>query len=176
MIKKIFSVIHRELIKKMIYINTNLYMREYTKYLKKIGLKINGQPKFISNDVYFDGTNYSLITIEDNVTISREVMLLTHDYSITTAYTSIGKKIKRGEGEIFFLKGIKIGKNCFVGARSSILLGSEIGDNTIIGAGTVIKGKVPENSIVIGNPWRIIGKTDEYANRHEQLEDFLIER
>ena len=100
MIKKIFSVIHRELIKKMIYINTNLYMREYTKYLKKIGLKINGQPKFISNDVYFDGTNYSLITIEDNVTISREVMLLTHDYSITTAYASIGKKIKRGEGEI----------------------------------------------------------------------------
>ena len=55
-------------------------------------------------------------------------------------------------------------------------MGSEIGDNTIIGAGTVIKGKVPENSIVIGNPWRIIGKTDEYANRHEQLEDFLIER
>lgn len=61
------------------YINVDLYMSLYVKYLKKNGVRISGFPKFISNDVYFDGNDYSKIKIGDNITISREVMILTHD-------------------------------------------------------------------------------------------------
>ena len=50
-----------------------------------------------------------------------------------------------------FIKPIIVGKNSFIGARVTLLPGTEIGENCIIGAGSVVKGKIPNNSIVIGN-------------------------
>lgn len=79
-IVKILSVMKRELIKKSFYINVDFYIKHYTNYLRKVGVKIEGTPKYISPDVYFDGNNYSKIKIGDNITISREVMILTHDF------------------------------------------------------------------------------------------------
>ena len=53
-----------------------------------------------------------------------------------------------------------IGKNVFIGTRSIILKGSKIGDNTIIGAGSVVAGEIPCNVIAAGNPCKIIKKLD----------------
>lgn len=103
-------------------------------------------------------------------------MLLTHDYSINTALCSIGKFIDRHEGEFHFRRHIKIGDNTFIGARVSLLGGADIGNNCIIGACTVVKGIIPDGSIVIGNPARIIGKTDEYARRHLECADYCVEK
>lgn len=178
MFKKYFSVIRRTFIKKLCYINKDLYLKKYTQYLKDIGIQFTGEEKkikFIDTSVYFDGTDYSLISIGDNVTISREVMFLTHDYSITTAFCTIGKKIARHEGEPFFLRGITIGNDTFIGARVSLLPGATIGNNCIIGACAVVKGNIPDNSIVIGNPAKIIGQTSAYAQKHFELQDYLIE-
>ena len=50
----------------------------------------------------------------------------------------------------------RIGKNCFIGGRSLILPGIEIGDNCIVGAGAVVTKSVPPRSIVAGNPAQII--------------------
>lgn len=50
----------------------------------------------------------------------------------------------------------RIGKNCFIGGRSLILPGIEIGDNSVIGAGTVVTKSVPPRSLVVGNPGKII--------------------
>lgn len=174
-IKKILSVIKRKYIKMWSYISVKKYMASYTKYLKKIGVNINGKPKFISPDVYFDGTDYSIIAIGDNVTISREVMLLTHDYSLTNAMASIGKKIDRGEGEMFILDGISIGDNSFVGARASILPGTKIGKNVIVGACSVVKGDIPDGSIIVGNPAKCVGKTQDYVRRKLNEKAYNIE-
>jgi len=172
---KIFLKITGAFIKKLVYINVDYYMTCYTKLLRRMGVKIEGNPKFISPDVYFDGNNYSKIRIGNNVTISREVMILTHDYSITTAMASVGKIIERHHGEMFFSREVSIGENCFVGARSSILPGTIIGDNVIIGACSVVKGKVPNNSIIIGNPYKIIGNTKEWVMRQQELNDYFVE-
>lgn len=53
----------------------------------------------------------------------------------------------------------RIGQNCFIGARSLILPGVTIHDNSIVGAGAVVTRDVPPNSIVAGNPATVI-KTD----------------
>ena len=50
----------------------------------------------------------------------------------------------------------RIGKHCFIGARSIVLPGIEIGDESIVGAGSVVTKDVPPRSIVAGNPARII--------------------
>ena len=56
------------------------------------------------------------------------------------------------------LGGARIGDNTFVGAGSVVLQGVTVGKDCIIGAGTVILEDVPDNSIVVGTPGRIIKK------------------
>jgi acetyltransferase-like isoleucine patch superfamily enzyme len=50
----------------------------------------------------------------------------------------------------------RIGANCFIGGCSLILPGVEIGDNCVVGAGSVVTRSVPARSIVAGNPARVI--------------------
>ena len=46
---------------------------------------------------------------------------------------------------------IEIGDNVFIGMNSIILMGSHIGNNVIIGAGSVVSGNIPDNSVVGGS-------------------------
>ena len=160
-IRKIMTVIYRVIIKLTVYINNDFYMHLYNRYLKSLGVKVIGKPKFIAGSAFFDGTDYSLIEVGNDVVISREVLLLTHDFSISRGLQRIGKLEDR---EVKFLDGIKIGDNTFIGARVTILPGTEIGKNCIIGACTVVKGEIPDDSIVVGNPGRIIGNVVEWAS------------
>lgn len=51
---------------------------------------------------------------------------------------------------------VHIGNNVFIGTRSIILKGTVIGDNSVIGAGSVVCGTIPPNVIAAGNPCRVI--------------------
>ncbi len=53
-------------------------------------------------------------------------------------------------------KGIKIGSNCWIGAKATFLDGAEIGKGCIVAAGAIVKGKFPNNVIIGGVPARII--------------------
>ena len=57
-------------------------------------------------------------------------------------------------------KAVKIGKNVWIGSDCTILPGVEIGDGAIIGAGSVVTKSIPKNSIAVGNPAKVIRKTD----------------
>ena len=92
----------------------------------------------ISFGAYLDKTNPKDITIGDESFVAVGAMILTHDYC-----RSLYKKTT-------------IGKNCFIGARSIILPGVTIGDQVIVGAGSVVTKDVKSNCIVAGNPAKII--------------------
>jgi len=57
---------------------------------------------------------------------------------------------------------VTIGNNVWVGLNAIILKGSQIGDNCVIGAGSVVKGIFPPNSVVSGNPAKVV-KTFEIS-------------
>lgn len=57
---------------------------------------------------------------------------------------------------------VKIGSNVFVGAGSIILPGVTIGDRVVIGAGSVVTKDIPDNSVAVGNPAKVICSHDRY--------------
>lgn len=58
-----------------------------------------------------------------------------------------------------FTRPVKIGKNCWIGARSTILPGVTIGDNVVIGAGSIVTHDIPDDYVAFGSPAKIKGKT-----------------
>lgn len=53
---------------------------------------------------------------------------------------------------------ITIGDNCFIGMNSIILKGTTLGNNVVVGAGSVVHGTFPDNCIIAGNPAKVIRK------------------
>ena len=53
---------------------------------------------------------------------------------------------------------IRIGNCVWIGANSVILPGVKIGDNTVIGAGSVVTKDIPDNVVAVGNPCRVLGR------------------
>lgn len=150
-------------------ISQDMYVKKYRKLLADYGMNVDlNNWGYIDPTAFFDNYDYTKITIGQDVTISRDVLILNHDFSVMQGLRAIGKNQKG-----YFLKEVKIGDNCFIGAKATLLPGTIIGKNSIIGAGSVVKGVVPENSVVVGNPARVIMKTSEFGNKHYVLHDYI---
>lgn len=113
-------------------------------------------------DTFFD-TALCLANIGNNVTITGAT-ILTHD-------ASMGKFL-RGGGYCR-VGHITIGNDVFIGRHAIVLAGTTIGNRVIVGAGAVVSGTIPDNSVVVGNPARVLCTFDEYLSRQEaRLEKF----
>lgn len=66
-------------------------------------------------------------------------------------------------------KETHIGKKCFIGANAIIMCGVKVGDEVIVGAGSVVTKDVPSNCIVAGNPARVI-RQNIHTNYYGKLE------
>jgi maltose O-acetyltransferase len=151
------------------------YFREkkrtgYINDLKRKGLNI-GRNVSIVDSFFFDPSHCFLISIGDNCTICPNVRLIAHDASTKRilGYTKIGK--------------IDIKENCFIGDSAIILPHVTVGPHSIVGAGSIVTKDVPPNTVVAGNPARVISALDEYLKKivnlreRKQLfsEDYFIE-
>lgn len=134
-------------------ISMNLYMSIIMKAHEIVGVCFSGRPEYIQADAYLDGSGG--LTIGKGAVISTKVIILTHDWSFLKR---INCPPSDNYNKIAF-KPVNIGTNSFIGAGAIILPGSSIGEHCIIGAGAVVKGNIPDFSIVIGNPCKVIGDT-----------------
>ena len=129
------------------------------RFLTSHGAEIGNKIAWFSTDITIDSSRPYLLHIGNYCKITKGVIILTHDYSLSVMRRVYG--IWVGEG-----KQTYIGDNCFIGMNSIILMGSHIGNNCIIGAGSVVHGVFPDNVVIAGNPARIISSLDDhYKNR-----------
>ena len=61
---------------------------------------------------------------------------------------------------------IHIGRNCWLGAGVIVLPGVTIGDNSVIGAGSVVTKDIPANVVAVGNPCRVIREIGEHDREY----------
>ena len=89
------------------------------------------------------------ITIGDEVLIATNVQLLTATHPLDAAR-------RRAWWE--FAKPISIADGAWIGAGTLVLPGVSIGENAVVGAGAVVTGDVAANTVVVGNPARMVRK------------------
>lgn len=101
-----------------------------------------------------------LVEIGNDVTIAYGTALLTHDNSV----------IKLGINATDYFGRIKIGNSCFIGVNSLVMPGVELGDCTIVGAGSVVTKSFPQGNVVIcGNPAKVICTVDEFREKKKDI-------
>ena len=74
---------------------------------------------------------------------------------------------------------VHIGKNCWLGAGVIIVPGITIGDNAVIGAGSVVTKDIPSNVLAVGNPCRVLREINEhdreYYFKDRRIDDSVLE-
>jgi len=118
------------------------------RYLRKLGMKIGERCRI--RTLKFSTEPY-LIELGDHVAVAAGTEFITHDGATWVFEDDV-------DGGVVFGK-IVIGNNVFIGINCIILSNTSIGDNCIIGAGSVVRGQYPENSVIAGNPAQIVSKT-----------------
>jgi maltose O-acetyltransferase len=117
------------------------------------GLKSSGR-FYMGAGVYIDAGFLWAVTIEDGVTLAHDVQIIAHDSSI------------RHEIGYSVVRPVVIGRGAYLGAGARILPGITVGREAIIGAGAIVRQDVPERTVAVGNPARVISSVDDLAARH----------
>ena len=92
------------------------------------------------------------ITIGDSVMLGPKVALYAVSHPIDPAVRSLGYD---------YPMDITVGDRVWIGGSTVVCPGVTIGKNSVIGAGSVVVKDIPEDSIAVGNPCRVIGKASE---------------
>ena len=133
----------------------------YIAYLRSLGMVIGDQTCiYAPKDCFIDTTRPWMIEIGKNVHITYGVTILTHGYDWSVVKGMYGH-VLGSAGHVF------IGDNVFIGVKATILKGVTIGSNVVIGAGTLVNKDVPDNSVVVGNPQRIVCDIDTYLEKRQ---------
>lgn len=125
--------------------------------LRARGVRIGEGCRIYTSDF---STEPYLVTIGDGAGVAGGVKFLTHD--------GAARLRKSRRPDIQSLGRIEVGANSFIGENAIILPGTTIGSDCVIVAGSVVRGTIPDNSLVAGNPAEIIGRASLYLDRLER--------
>ena len=124
---------------------------------RSIGVTIGEGTRFYGTSPKMFSTEPWIIKIGENCNITADVLFETHDAATLSVEKECGRWVIVGD--------IVVGNNVYIGTRTTILPGVHIGDNTIIGAGSVVTKDIPSNVVAAGVPCRVIRSRDEYIQK-----------
>ena len=133
-----------------------LRFHAYLETLRSRGLSLGSNVSF-QEGIFIDPSHCFLVSIGDDCVFAPNVRLIAHDAStkLVAGATRLGT--------------VRIGQRCFLGDSVIVLPGVAIGDDCVIGAGSVVTRDVPAGSVAAGNPARVVKQTAEYREQHRGL-------
>ena len=141
-------------------------MRIMKKMLADVGKECYIEPPFYAN---FGGkhvhlgegvyANFHLTCVDDTHIYVGDHTMIGPNCTLCTAAHPISPKLR--EGGYQYNLPVRIGKNCWLGANVTVLPGVTIGDNTVIGAGSVVTKDLPANVVAVGVPAKVMREITE---------------
>lgn len=116
-----------------------------------------GKHIHLGNNVYF---NFNATLVDDTHIYIGDCTMLGPNVVIATAGHPILPELR--EKALQYNLPVHIGKNCWLGAGVIVLPGVTIGDNTVIGAGSVVTKDIPANVVAVGNPCKVLREINEH--------------
>lgn len=137
-------------------------MTHHIEELRRQGVRIGEgcmlHTRFFSTEPY-------LVEIGNRVAVAGGTKFLTHDGSVW---------LLRAERPYAQALGcIRVGDNTFIGEDCLILPGTVIGKGCVIGAGSVVRGMIPDDSVVVGNPAQVIGRASMLKGCNKVMENVM---
>lgn len=129
-----------------------------------------GKHVHLGRDVYF---NFNVTLVDDTDIYIGDNTMIGPNTVIATAGHPIYPDLRQNGGQ--YNVPVHIGKNCWLGAAVIVLPGVTIGDNTVVGAGSIVTKDMPANVVAAGNPCRVlrpIGERDrEFYYKDKKVAD-----
>lgn len=106
--------------------------------------------------------NFNCNFVDDGqITIGERVM-----FGPAVTIATVGHPINPKMREYMYTDPVTIGNDCWIGGNVTICPGVTIGDNTVIGAGSVVTKDIPANCVAAGNPCRVIREINESDEKY----------
>lgn len=115
-----------------------------------------GRHVHLGNHVY---ANFGLTCVDDTHIYIGDHTMMGPNVNLATANHPMLPELR--EKAYQYNLPIHIGKNCWLGAGVIVVPGVTIGDNTVIGAGSVVTKDIPANCLAVGNPCRVLRELNE---------------
>lgn len=135
----------------------------YINYLRNRGVQIGVRCEVQKpTSLNIDTTRPSLLSIGNHVYLHRGLTIMTHDWAswvfLDKYHDFIPSHAK-----------VTIGNNVWFGEFVTVLKGVKIGDNCIIGAGSIVTKDIPDNSVAVGIPAKVVSTLDDYYEKRKRI-------
>lgn len=120
-----------------------------------------GKHCHFGNNVY---ANFNLTCVDDTHIYVGDYTMIGPNVTIATAGHPILPQLR--EKSYQYNAAVHIGKNCWIGSGAIILPGITIGDNVVVGAGSIVTKNLPSNVVAVGNPCRILREINEHDKKY----------
>lgn len=115
-----------------------------------------GRYTHLGKNVY---ANFNLTLVDDTHIYIGDYVMIGPNVTIATAGHPIDPDLRQRVAQ--FNIPVRIGNNVWIGANSVILPGVTIGDNSVIGAGSIVTKDIPANVVAVGNPCRVLREIND---------------
>lgn len=159
---------------KPIYIHNprGIYINKKVRIYPGLRAETHNNGKILIEDDVSIGQNFHITTSKSNLIIGKSTTISGNVFvtNIDHDYKEIDKHILKQD---FIEKETKIGENCFIGYGAAIQAGTILGKQCIVGAHSVVRGKFPDYSVIVGVPAKIIKKYNRQTKVWETVKDEL---
>ena len=110
-----------------------------------------GRNTHLGSNVY---ANFNLTLVDDTDVYIGDSVMIGPNVTIATAGHPVDPELRRKVAQ--FNIPVRIGNNVWIGAGAVILPGITIGDDSVIGAGSIVTKDIPAGVVAVGNPCRVL--------------------